>query len=172
MKLRTSLYYLANLFIPLSEARYTKNHIVPSMVKQLQRIRVARKLLARHRHQPELNWQEAVAASGISLTELEHQQLRRKRFFLFMGSLPVLLSLGLFLAALLSGIYNASLLIQVFITLFILLALASIPLLQALVCTWRLWQLREHRVSIQERGTFNDFRRDTPWLRMTLSPWR
>ena len=37
MKIKTGLYFLANLFVPLSEARYTKNRIIPSLGKQLQR---------------------------------------------------------------------------------------------------------------------------------------
>ncbi|EHJ5891167.1 hypothetical protein K7009_004677 [Salmonella enterica] len=53
-----------------------------------------------------------------------------------------------------------------------LLGLGSIPFLQAVICTWRLWQLRERRVSEAEKGTFTDFRRETHWIRMTLLPWR
>ncbi|MEN3262423.1 conjugal transfer protein TraX [Sodalis endosymbiont of Spalangia cameroni] len=172
MKLKTGLYYLANLFVPLSEARYTTRHIVPSLFKQLRRLRVARKLLARTRGQPALSWQQAVRASGMSVMALERQQLRRKRLYLALGGFPVLCALGLLLAVLLSGLYTPVLLVRVAITLFVLLALASIPLLQALVCTWRLWQLRERRLSVQEQGTFTDFRRSTPWLRMLLCPWR
>ncbi len=43
MKMKTGLYWLANIFLPLSEARYTKNKIIPSFAKQLQRMRVAKK---------------------------------------------------------------------------------------------------------------------------------
>lgn len=42
MKMKTGLYWLANIFLPLSEARYTKNKIIPSFAKQLQRMRVAK----------------------------------------------------------------------------------------------------------------------------------
>ena len=64
MKMKTGLYWLANIFLPLSEARYTKNKIIPSLAKQLQRMRVAKKLIARQRRQRPLTWEEAVAASG------------------------------------------------------------------------------------------------------------
>ncbi|EMD4511760.1 conjugal transfer protein TraX [Salmonella enterica] len=172
MKIKTGLYWLANIFLPLSDVRYTKNKIIPSFAKQLQRMRVAQKLLARHRRQPGLTWEEAVAASGMDTDNIARRQLRRKRLYLAMAGIPVLLATGLFLAVLVSGIYIAPLLIRAGAMIVVLLGLGSIPFLQALVCTWRLWQLREHRVSVEEKGTFMDFRRETHWIRMTLLPWR
>jgi hypothetical protein len=172
MKIKTGLYFLANLFVPLSEARYTKNRIIPSLGKQLQRMRVASKLIARRRRQPELSWQEAVTASGMDIDAIERQQLRRKRLYLAMSGIPALLAFGLLLAVLASGISTFSLLLRAGVITVVLLGLSSIPFLQAIVCTWRLWQLREHRVNTGEKGTFTDFRNETPWIRMTLFPWR
>ena len=172
MKIKTGLYFLANLFVPLSEARYTKNRIIPSLGKQLQRMRVARKLIARRRRQPELSWQEAVTASGMDIEAIERQQIRRKRLYLVMSAIPALLAFGLLLAVLASGISTFSLLLRAGVITVVLLGLSSIPFLQAIVCTWRLWQLREHRVNTGEKGTFTDFRNETPWIRMTLFPWR
>ncbi|EAM3505975.1 hypothetical protein EOU36_23075 [Salmonella enterica] len=172
MKMKTGLYWLANIFLPLSETRYTKNKIIPSFAKQLQRMRVAKKLLARRRRQPGLTWAEAVAASGMDTACIERRQLRRKKQYLAMAAVPVLMAVGLFLAVLASGIYVAPLLIRLGIMTIVLAMLGSIPLLQAVVCTWRLWQLRERRVSVEEKGTFTDFRRETAWIRLTLNPWR
>ncbi|EAR6585378.1 conjugal transfer protein TraX [Salmonella enterica] len=172
MKMKTGLYWLANIFLPLSDARYTKNKIIPSFARQLKRMRVARKLIARRRRQPELSWQEAVTASGMSEDAIERQQLRRKRLYLAMSSIPALLAFGLLLAVVASGIYTFPLLMKAGVTMLILLGLGSIPFLQALICTWRLWQLRERRVNTAEKGTFRDFRDETPWIRMTLFPWR
>ncbi|ECB4442061.1 hypothetical protein EXA82_23270 [Salmonella enterica subsp. enterica serovar Typhimurium] len=172
MKMKTGLYWLANIFLPLSETRYTKNKIIPSFAKQLQRMRVAKKLLARRRRQPGLTWAEAVAASGMDTVGIERRQLRRKKQYLAMAAVPVLMAVGLFLAVLASGIYVAPLLIRLGIMTIVLVMLGSIPLLQAVVCTWRLWQLRERRVSVEEKGTFTDFRRETAWIRLTLNPWR
>ncbi|EBG6822336.1 conjugal transfer protein TraX [Salmonella enterica] len=172
MKMKTGLYWLANIFLPLSETRYTKNKIIPSLAKQLQRMRVAKKLLARRRRQPGLTWAEAVAASGMDAAGIERRQLRRKKLYLAMAAVPVLMALGLFLAVLASGIYVAPLLIRLGVMTVVLVGLGSIPLLQAVVCTWRLWQLRERRVSVEEKGTFTDFRRENAWIRMTLHPWR
>ncbi|EAQ3782903.1 conjugal transfer protein TraX [Salmonella enterica] len=172
MKMKTGLYWLANIFLPLSETRYTKNKIIPSFAKQLQRMRVAKKLMARRRRQPGLSWAEAVAASGMDTASIARRQLRRKRLYLVMAGIPILLATGLLLAVLASGIYVTPLLIRVGVIIVVLLGLGSIPLLQALICTWRLWQLRERRVSEAEKGTFTDFRRETHWIRMTLLPWR
>ncbi|EAB5927669.1 conjugal transfer protein TraX [Salmonella enterica subsp. enterica serovar Newport] len=172
MKMKTGLYWLANIFLPLSEARYTKNKIIPSLAKQLQRMRVAKKLLARRRRQPGLTWAEAVAASGMDAAGIERGQLRRKKLYLAMAAVPVLMALGLFLAVLASGIYVAPLLIRLGVITVVLVGLGSIPLLQAVVCTWRLWQLRERRVSVEEKGTFTDFRRENAWIRLSLNPWR
>lgn len=172
MKIKTGLYFLANLFVPLSEARYTKNRIIPSLGKQLKRMRVARKLIARRRRQPELSWQEAVTASGMDIGAIERQQIRRKRLYLVMSAIPALLAFGLLLAVLASGISTFSLLLRASVIMVVLLGLSSIPFLQAIVCTWRLWQLREQRVNTGEKGTFTDFRHETPWIRMTLFPWR
>ncbi|EBQ8894936.1 conjugal transfer protein TraX [Salmonella enterica] len=172
MKMKTGLYWLANIFLPLSETRYTKNKIIPSLAKQLQRMRVAKKLLARRRRQPGLTWAEAVAASGMDAAGIERGQLRRKKLYLAMAAVPVLMALGLFLAVLASGIYVAPLLIRLGVITVVLVGLGSIPLLQAVVCTWRLWQLRERRVSVEEKGTFTDFRRENAWIRLSLNPWR
>ncbi|HBJ6260156.1 TPA: hypothetical protein LC249_004986, partial [Salmonella enterica subsp. enterica serovar Muenchen] len=80
--MKTGLYWLANIFLPLSEARYTKNKIIPSFAKQLQRMRVAKKLMARRRRQPGLSWAEAVAASGMDTAGIERRQLWRKKLYL------------------------------------------------------------------------------------------
>ncbi|MDJ6542253.1 conjugal transfer protein TraX [Salmonella enterica] len=42
-------------------------------------------------------------------------------------------------------------------TLLCLLACAGLSASRALIVTYRLWQLRERRVSVEEKGTFRDF---------------
>lgn len=172
MKIKKGLYYALNMFLPLSEARYAKNNIVPSLKKQFQRINVARKLAQRQRRQPALTWQQAVDASGNSVARLEKTLLVRKRLFLLMGSLPVLFIIMLTLALLISGLHTPVLLIRSAIIIVIMAGLAAIPCLHAIVCTWRLWQLRERRVSVEERGTFRDWQQETRWIHNTLTPWR
>ena len=161
-----------NGLIPLSETRLTMNTIIPSWKKQFQRIRVARKLMGRRqRNQTAYTWAEAVALTGMTPAQLEQRFLRRKRLYLVLSALPALLAAGLLLALLVSGIYTPMAFMRVVIMVLILLGLASIPGLRVVICSWRLWQLREQRVSVEEQGTFRDFTHGRPWIRESLLSW-
>lgn len=171
-RLKKTAWYTANIFIPLSETRLTMNTIIPSWKKQFQRIRVARKLMGRRqRNQTAYTWAEAVALTGMTPAQLEQRFLRRKRLYLVLSTLPALLATGLLLALLVSGIYTPMAFMRVVIMVLILLGLASIPGLQVVICSWRLWQLREQRVSVEEQGTFRDFTHGRPWIRESLLSW-
>lgn len=171
-RLKKTAWYTANIFIPLSETRLTMNTIIPSWKKQFQRIRVARKLMGRRqRNQTAYTWAEAVALTGMTPAQLEQRFLRRKRLYLVLSALPTLLATGLLLALLVSGIYTPMAFMRVVIMVLILLGLASIPGLQVVICSWRLWQLREQRVSVEEQGTFRDFTHGRPWIRESLLSW-
>lgn len=171
-RLKKTAWYTANIFIPLSETRLTMNTIIPSWKKQFQRIRVARKLMGRRqRNQTAYTWAEAVALTGMTPAQLEQRFLRRKRLYLVLSALPALLATGLLLALLISGIYTPMAFMRIVIMVLILLGLASIPGLQVVICSWRLWQLREQRVSVEEQGTFRDFTHSRPWIRESLLSW-
>lgn len=171
-RLKKTAWYTANIFIPLSETRLTMNTIIPSWKKQFQRIRVARKLMGRRqRNQTAYTWTEAVALTGMTPAQLEQRFLRRKQLYLVLSALPTLLATGLLLALLVSGIYTPMAFMRVVIMVLILLGLASIPGLQVVICSWRLWQLREQRVSVEEQGTFRDFTHGRPWIRESLLSW-
>ncbi|EFB9701058.1 hypothetical protein E5H11_20400 [Escherichia coli] len=171
-RLKKTAWYTANIFIPLSETRLTMNTIIPSWKKQFQRIRVARKLMGRRqRNQTAYTWAEAVALTGMTPAQLEQRFLRRKRLYLVLSALPALLATGLLLALLVSGIYTPMAFMRVVIMVLILLGLASIPGLQVVICSWRLWQLREQRVNVEEQGTFRDFTHGRPWIRESLLSW-
>lgn len=171
-RLKKTAWYTANIFIPLSETRLTMNTIIPSWKKQFQRIRVARKLMGRRqRNQTAYTWAEAVALTGMTPAQLEQRFLLRKRLYLVLSALPTLLATGLLLALLVSGIYTPMAFMRVVIMVLILLGLASIPGLQVVICSWRLWQLREQRVSVEEQGTFRDFTHGRPWIRESLLSW-
>lgn len=171
-RLKKTAWYTANIFIPLSETRLTMNTIIPSWKKQFQRIRVARKLMGRRqRNQTAYTWAEAVALTGMTPAQLEQRFLRRKRLYLVLSALPTLLATGLLLALLVCGIYTPMAFMRVVIMVLILLGLASIPGLQVVICSWRLWQLREQRVSVEEQGTFRDFTHGRPWIRESLLSW-
>ena len=171
-RLKKTAWYTANIFVPLSETRLTMNTIIPSWKKQFQRIRVARKLMGRRqRNQTAYTWAEAVALTGMTPAQLEQRFLRRKRLYLVLSALPALLAAGLLLALLVSGIYTPMAFMRVVIMVLILLGLVSIPGLQVVICSWRLWQLREQRVSVEEQGTFRDFTHGRPWIRESLLSW-
>ncbi|EIY9855690.1 TPA: conjugal transfer protein TraX [Escherichia coli] len=171
-RLKKTAWYTANIFIPLSETRLTMNTIIPSWKKQFQRIRVARKLMGRRqRNQTAYTWAEAVALTRMTPAQLEQRFLRRKRLYLVLSALPALLATGLLLALLISGIYTPMAFMRIVIMVLILLGLASIPGLQVVICSWRLWQLREQRVSVEEQGTFRDFTHGRPWIRESLLSW-
>ncbi|HAM4871849.1 TPA: conjugal transfer protein TraX [Escherichia coli] len=171
-RLKKTAWYTANIFIPLSETRLTMNTIIPSWKKQFQRIRVARKLMGRRQqNQTAYTWAEAVALTRMTPAQLEQRFLRRKRLYLVLSALPALLATGLLLALLVSGIYTPMAFMRVVIMVLILLGLASIPGLQVVICSWRLWQLREQRVSVEEQGTFRDFTHGRPWIRESLLSW-
>lgn len=51
----------------------------------------------------------------------------------------------------------------------VLMLLAATGFVQALVTSFRLWQLTEKRVSASEKGSFQDFLQETRWCRQVLS---
>lgn len=116
-----------------------------------------------------LCFDDAVAASGISIEMLIKRFHRRKQLCLVLSAVPALLIVSVMLVILASNIYTPLLLAKTLALVLSLLSLAAIPFVQALTCSWRLWQLREHRVSHQERGGFKDFLAENHWFKTTLS---
>ncbi|RMR68863.1 hypothetical protein ALP82_200152 [Pseudomonas savastanoi pv. fraxini] len=55
------------------------------------------------------------------------------------------------------------------VTLLALWAIASLGFVKTLIATYRLWQLQNRRVSVAERGTFNDFLIENRWCRLVLT---
>lgn len=164
-------YYTANIFLPLSELRYTATKIGPSLINHLKRARhlsPSYKLEQKLR-EPMLGFDDAVAASGVSTTVLIKRFHRRKQLCLALSAVPAFLIISVMLVVLASNIYTPLLLAKKLALVLALLSLAAIPFVQALVCSWRLWQLRERRASQQERGGFKDFLAENHWLKTTLS---
>jgi hypothetical protein len=170
---KKGMYYAANIFLPLSDIRYAAIKIGPSLSNHFSRVK---HLYPSHQmeiklKQPVLNFEEAVTASGLSVENLILRFHRRKKLCLTLAAIPALLVLSILIVVLLSGIYTPILLLKAFALSLALLALSAVPFVQALTCTWRLWQLHKGRNSHQERGGFNDFLTETPWLKKTISPW-
>ncbi|CAI1072362.1 Uncharacterised protein [Serratia entomophila] len=164
-------YYTANIFLPLSELRYTATKIGPSVINHLKRARYLTPSyqLDKKLREPVLCFDDAVAASGISIEMLIKRFHRRKQLCLVLSAVPALLIVSVMLVILASNIYTPLLLAKTLALVLSLLSLAAIPFVQALTCSWRLWQLREHRVSHQERGGFKDFLAENHWFKTTLS---
>ncbi|WP_157791485.1 hypothetical protein [Candidatus Hamiltonella defensa] len=49
------------------------------------------------------------------------------------------------------------------------MAVSALGFMRALICEYRLWQLREKRVSQEERGEFRAFLKETAWIKKTLN---
>ncbi|MEG9672559.1 conjugal transfer protein TraX [Serratia marcescens] len=164
------LYFTANLFLPLSELRYAATKIGPSLANNLKRsLMLAYGYRIEHQQTlPALQFEEAVAASGESVITLINRFRRRKHLCLALGAVPILIALSVVLLVLGSEIFTPTLLIRTATLCFTLFALAAIPLLQAFISTWRLWQLRNQRLSKEEAGSLTDFLRENTWWQVLL----
>ncbi|WP_189662943.1 conjugal transfer protein TraX, partial [Pseudomonas amygdali] len=117
-----------------------------------------------------VSWSVAVARSGRTIEQLLtfYNRIRAAWWCLMMfsASLSVLLLAMLLLA-------NFSLPLSTFlratVTLLALGAIASLGFVKTLIATYRLWQLQNRRVSVAERGTFNDFLIENRWCRLVLT---
>jgi len=116
-----------------------------------------------------LTWDAAVQRTGRSVTQLHNQLVQwRLAWWLLMafcGALALLLLL-MILAAYTS--LPAGTLIRALATLVFLVAASSLGFVKALEKTYRLWQLKLQRVSVEEGGTFQDFLVETRWIAQTL----
>ena len=116
-----------------------------------------------------LTFEEAMAnrkPGAMSVEQLHLYFLRRKRAALLAGSIFWLLGLIGIVTGSIDG--STKTIIQSFLSI-----AAATPLLFALALSaqFRLWQLETRRLSVSEKGGFNDFlKENTNWLLKTLSP--
>lgn len=171
---KKGMYFTANIFLPLSELRYTATKIGPSLVNHFRRIKhlSPSNQLEQKLKQPVLSFEQAVEASGLSVDKLIERFNRRKKLCLTLSAFPALAVISIWIVVLLSGIYSPILLLKSIALTLALLALSAVPFVQALACAWRLWQLRNRINSPLEHGGFSDFLADKSWFRETISPWR
>ncbi|PHM37635.1 hypothetical protein Xmau_03853 [Xenorhabdus mauleonii] len=166
-----SAYFISNVFLPLSEVRYTASKIGPSLLKNIKRVKYLRPSfqLNRKLQQPILSFDEAVIASSMTIETLKQCFLRRKKLCLSLATIPPLLAISIIFVVLFNGIYTPLLLIKTLVLTLALLSLAALPFFQALICSWRLWQLSQRRASPIERGGLSDFLAENSWIKTTLS---
>ena len=102
----------------------------------------------------EINWANAIAASGRTPAQLEAGYLAQRRgrrivFWLLAVPVPLILLLPL---------YNGNgFTLQQISTCLVFFSGAGIAWSRALIAAFKLWQLRNRRVSLSERGTFRHF---------------
>lgn len=133
------------------------------------KLRVLREQLSRRQVTREsLSWAEAVQRSGRTAEQLL-RTFRRIRTVCWLamvltGAFALLLCLMLIAAN--SGLPLGTL-IRAVITDLILASIASFSMAKVLSANVRLWQLSTRRVSVEEGGTFQDYKAENPiWLQL------
>lgn len=117
----------------------------------------------------QLNWAEAVERSGRSVAQLK-KAFRRKRMawwsvMFVTGSLAVLL----LLMTLANSSLPAMTITRAAITDLVLAAAALFSFVKVLDANYRLWQLASERVSLEECGTFLDYKVENDvWLQVMM----
>lgn len=128
-------------------------------------------LVDRSATQESLSWAEAVERSGRSVEQL----LRTFRRIRTVWWLVMVLS-GAFAALLFLMLIGANIslplgtLIRAVITDLVLASISSFSLVKVLSANFRLWQLNSGRVSVEERGTFQDYRAENKMWFQLVSP--
>lgn len=147
----------ANMVLPVKETGWVIRAVRHMVNSHRQRLNAALPGAESETAGAELSWADAVAASRCTVPQLALRFTRvRRRWRVAFWSLLVL-------AALLGGmaLHAASLppvtLVRLLLTLLCMLACSGYCATRALTATYRLWQLREKRVSVEEKGTFRDF---------------
>ncbi|QXE13053.1 conjugal transfer protein TraX (plasmid) [Pectobacterium atrosepticum] len=108
------------------------------------------------------DWEEAVAASGLTLEELEKGYCRQRRRW---RAMFWLLSILVPPFTMFSLSNSADITVHQISTCLVLLSGTGVAWSKALIVTFRLWQLRNRRVSLAERGTFRHFMSETNAVR-------
>lgn len=168
-KVRKGAWWAANILLPLSEARYVTTHIVPSLRNQLARTRALFPSVKESEKLPVLSFDDAVAASGMSVEALIRTYLRRKRLYLTLFYFPLVILCGLPVLALTAQITTPGLWARIAGMSLFLMTASLFMFMPALITSWRLWQLRNRRASPDEHGIFADFIAQPHWLRETLT---
>lgn len=118
-----------------------------------------------------LNWTQAVAKSGRTVEQLL-KTFRRIRVF-WWCAMMITFGLSVILSAMLvAADFNimTGTFARAVLTAVILVSLSVASSAKVLAVNFRLWQLTSQRVSIEENGTFMDYRKEHNPARHLLSP--
>lgn len=158
-----------NVVLPAWEVSSWSRHAGRNVSRLWQRLREVTAGRGAGDYRP-ADWSQAVADSGLPPARLA-RNLRVSRWIwwglMWLTGLPVVGFL-LMLTAAGSSIGGTGWL-RVGCVMLVLMLLAATGFVQALVTSFRLWQLTEKRVSASEKGSFQDFLQETRWCRQVLS---
>lgn len=178
-RLKKGLYYGANTLLPLSELRNMTQTIVDSASNHLKktnpslvinRLRPS-KVLEEKLKEPELTFEQALNASGCTIEELTQRFLGRKRMCLVIMTPLVLFTFFLVIALFVNGAITGWLLAKAISYLCAMTAIIALLFTQAMIASWRIWQLKHKRATELDQGTFLDFKK-TNYIRQTLNFFR
>lgn len=170
-KIGKTSYKVANVVMPLGEVVSIGKHTTRSLAQTASRIgRLMETTKAEKKTQ--LTFDQAVEASGRTEAQLNKKFLRLKRFWWVIAlagviCTPLLLIMILLAAKTLSGVT----IIRAVTFVLIFAAITAIAATRVVMSQLRLWQLHTRRLTPEDRGTFNDFRRETNWFRQCLTPF-
>ncbi|BGI52281.1 MAG: conjugal transfer protein TraX [Candidatus Hamiltonella defensa (Ceratovacuna japonica)] len=168
--LKASTYFL-NILLPLSETRRIARISIRPWRTLMNRVQgLYPQKSEKKQGTMSLSWQEAVRDSGFTPTQLEQQYRASKYRWVCVFILPP----GLFMLMITALLFNAAtlpMMIWIKASFFsvICMALSALGWIRALICEYRLWQLREKRVSQEERGEFRAFLKETEWIKNTMN---
>lgn len=154
---------LLNIFLPLQETIWYLRSARHMTAKNLERMRNAlpdRTEEAVTSASPD--WKKAVADSGCTPAELDRGyvvQRRRWRLVFWLLTIPVPLT------ALLPLLSGGGMTLHQISTTVVLFSGGGVAWSKALILSYRLWQLRSRRVSLEEGGTFRHYLTETNAVR-------
>jgi thiosulfate reductase cytochrome b subunit len=157
---RKTLYWIANIILPLSETRSIAGNMKKMGQQQLTSMKRAREEITHRREAPSLSFEEALNASGKSVEALAKRYTVTLRVMTVLAMLPTATLLAIFVAALLHPqFWNAAVAFRLLAWTLLLSSIACWFAFLAMVNAWRCWQLRTRRLSEAEQGTFRDYAR-------------
>lgn len=158
-----------NIFLPAWEVSSWSRHAGRNVSRLWQRLREVTAGRGAGDYRP-ASWAQAVADSGLTPERLA-RNLRISRWIwwglMWLTGLPVAGFLMMLIAA--GSSISGTGWLRVGIVMCVLLLLAATGFVQALGVSYRLWQLKEKRVSASENGSFQAFLQETRWRRVVLS---
>lgn len=163
----SSIYYIGNMILPLSEGKTILKQTTKSFKSTKEKLSIITEEVKKQSetsiHDSRSSWAFAVKESGRTIEELNYLFLKRKYIWLIFFYLCIALTCF----SIWSLIFVTFEINRLFaVTTYI--CLTFFTLLKAIICEFRLWQLQEKKVSEKEKGTFKYFLKENNFLKKTL----